>query len=272
MSTNMSARPISAAERVDDTEAAGSTAQPNLAPPLPPCLVVDAAWEHFAERGLAAWEAGQRTDALTCLRRVARLSAAFAEADPRRIAARASLAAAESVEAPGASAALADAAAAWDMAAPWVAAMTPAHKPRSSLYHHRLERKHVGAYAEIARQGYRRLLDGGRAACLNNLALARAAAGALEEAQAMLREAARLRERALGARDLGALRILSNLADVAAARSDSGAAADCRRRASAIAARQPIAPLDRFRRHRPQRMTDVRRLEAAVLLVPVLRG
>lgn len=239
---------------------------------VPPCLAADASWEHFAECGLAAWEAERRAEALAYLQTAARLSTAFSERDPRRVAALASLAAVESAAESGtqATTALADAAAAWDRASAWVAAMAPDHKPRSSLYHHRLERKHPGAYEDIARQGYHRLMAGGRAACLNNLALGLAAADARTEAETMLREAAELRETALGARDAGAMRMFANLGDLLAALGDP-AAADCRRRVEEIAARHPIPALERWRRHRPPRMTDSRRLEAAVLLIPVLR-
>lgn len=250
---------------MDDTAPAG--------PAVPPCLAADASWEHFAECGLAAWEADRQAEALAYLRTAARLSTVFAEGDPRRVAAVASLAAVESTADSGgrATTTLANAVAAWDLASTWVAAMAPGHKPRSSLYHHRLERKHPGAYADIARQGYRRLLAGGRAACLNNLALGLAAAGAWAESETMLREAAEQREAALGARDAGAMRMFANLAGLLAARGDSAAAADYRQRMHAIAARHPIAALERWRSHRPPRMTDVRRLEAAVLLIPVLR-
>ncbi len=240
---------------------------------MPPCLVTDIAWEHLAECGLAAWEADQTDEALACLRAATRISAALAEADPRRIAALASLAAVEAATGFGGDArpALAMAAASWDQAEAWVSAMTPEHKPRSSLYHHRLEHKHAGAYADVARHGYRRLLGAGRAACLNNLALYLASAGAQREVETMLREAADLRESALGARDMGAMRILANLADLLGARGDLAATADCLERARAIAARRPIATLERWRSHRTPRMTDSRRLEAAVLLIPTLK-
>jgi tetratricopeptide (TPR) repeat protein len=254
MSMNTSAPPISAA---DPASAA------------PPCLTVEAAWEHFAECGLAAWEADRTQEAAACLRTAATLAAAFADTDPRRAAALTSLAAVEADSGSDAAAALADTLPAWDRAEAWISAMAPDHKPRSSLFHHRLEQKHAGAYAEIARAGYRRLLGGGRAACLNNLALR--LTGSPAEAAAMLREAARLREIALGARDVGAMRILANLADLLAGQGDLAAAADCRRRAAEIAARHPIPALERWRSRRPPRLTDSRRLEAAVLLIPVLR-
>jgi hypothetical protein len=258
---------------MDDMATADRPARAALAPALPPCLVADVALEHFAECGLAAWEADQADEALTWFRAAMRLSAALAEADPRRISALASLAAVEAATHARGDAAmmLGEAVAAWDAAQAWVSAMTPEHKPRSSLYHHRLERKHAGAYAEIARHGCRRLLDAGRAACMNNLALCLASAGAQGDAEAMLREAADLRERALGARDIGVMRILASLADLLDARGDLAEAAAARARARAILARRPISTLERWRRHRTGRMTDSRRLEAAVLLVPVLQ-
>ncbi len=256
MSMNTSAPPISAA----DPACAAA-----------PCLTLEGAWEHFAECGLAAWEADRTQEAAACLRTAATLAAAFADTDPRRAAAMTSLAAveADSGSDAAAAAALADALPVWDRAEAWVSAMAPDHKPRSSLFHHRLEQKHAGAYADIARAGYRRLLGGGRAACLNNLALRLADSPA--EAAAMLREAARLRETALGARDIGAMRILANRADLLAGQGDLAAAADCRRRAAEIAARRPIPALERWHSRRSPRLTDSRRLEAAVLLIPVLR-
>jgi hypothetical protein len=241
---------------------------------MPPCLVADCAWECLAESGLAAWEAERPDEALACLRAATRVSAALADADPRRVAALASLAAVEAAtrRSADAAAALGQTVTAWDAAQAWISAMTPEHKPRSSLYHLRLERKHPGTYAEIGRQECRRHLGAGRAASLNNLALCLAGVGARVEAEALLREAAGLRESALGARDAGVMRILANLADILDARGDTTAAADCRECLRAIAARGPIATLERWRSYRPSRMTDTRRLQAAVLLVPVLQS
>ena len=248
-----------------------------LAPPLPPCLVVDVLWETFAEEGAVAFEEDRPGDALALWRVAERMATAFADADPRRGASLANLAAAmdagvNSTDAPQPiEAHYRRALACWDQTPDWVDRMAPDHKPHSSLYHHRLERKYAGAYAEIARRGYRQVAGGGRAACLGNLAGLLYRLGRTGEAEALYREAIALRESGLGARDVGAMHLLETLADLLAAGSRSDDAEAARAKADAIAANYPLTPRRRWLSEKPARMSDTRRLLAAVYLTPVIR-
>jgi tetratricopeptide (TPR) repeat protein len=238
------------------------------AAPLPACRAADAAWEDLTERATTAWESGRHDEALDCYRSAAAIASAFAAADPRSAAARANLAAAQAEVAGRAAkpSALSDAALAWERARSWIDTMTVDHKPRSSLFHHRLERKHPGAYQESARHGYRRMLEGGRAACLNNLANCLAAAGRTAEAEALYREALPLRRAAFGARDIGVMRILENLAALLRGRDRGDEPQVLREEAKHIRQRDPLPPVRRWVSQRPQRFADVRYLLSAAYL------
>jgi tetratricopeptide (TPR) repeat protein len=269
----MSARPISAADPAQD--GVPSPPCPD-APPLPACLLADLLWESFTEEGAAAFADGRAAEALAAWRLADRLAVAFPAADPRRAAALANLAAVTEQAAADATADIVEslyrrALARWGAVPGWIERMTPERAARSSLFHHRMERKHRAVYQRVARDGHGRLAAGGRAACLGNLAGLLQRVGRTREAEALYREAIALRGPALGARDAGLLALLENLAALLIAEGRLDEAEPIRARADAIAANAPLTPRRRWASDKPVRMSDARRLLAAVYLTPIVR-
>lgn len=265
----MSGPPISAA---DGPSPEGATPAAETRAPLPPCLLVDVLWESFAASGAAALAAGPREPARAAWRTAVRLAAAFAPADPRRAASLGAAAALGAVDAAGGAVREADlraAVAAWRLVPLWVAGMRVERKPRSSLFHQRMERRHAVAYDEAARAGYRRLAEGGLAAALANLAELLRTQRRTAQAEAFYREAIAARRSALGGRDAALAGLLDRLAALRAP-ADPEEAHRLAGEAAAILRNGPVEPLERWARDRPARMSDLRRLLAAVYLAPVI--
>ena len=224
-------------------------------------------WEARVRDGLAAFQAGRVDKAYAAWRSAAAIARAFDADDPRRAASRTHLAlchAATGNDA-GARRAFRRALRAWAASDAWIARMALPQRARSSGFHLRLEQKNPGGYDAVARAGYARLLGAGRAAALAGGAyLARDPAAVLEQAQA-------LRSDGLGRRDLDQAPICRALAELAEAEGDDTAALEARRRVEEIE-RDPV-------RFGPERLgslaedqvpADLRRLEAAVYLTPVV--
>ena len=224
-------------------------------------------WEARVRDGLAAFQAGCVEEAYTAWRSAAAIARAFDAADPRRAASRTHLALCHAAAGNDAAAgrAFRRAFSAWEVAEDWVGRMALPQRARSSAFHLRLEQKNPGGYDAIARAGYGRLLGAGRAAALASGAhLARNSAATLEEAQS-------LRAAGLGRRDGDQAPICRALAAVREAAGDDAAALDARQRVEEIE-RDPVhfgperlAPLAEG-----QVPSDLRRLEAAVYLTPVV--
>ena len=224
-------------------------------------------WEARTLDGLAAFRAGRIGAAYAAWRSAAAIARAFAPDDPRRAASRTHLALcrAASGDAAAARRAFRRALRAWEAAETWVARMDIGQRARSSVFHLRLERKHPGGYESIARAGFARLLGAGRAASHAGCAhLARDPAAALEEAQEK-------RAAGLSWRDADQAALWRALAALRQTAGDGAAAGDARQRAEAIE-RDPV-------RFGPERLSavaddgspsDLRRLEAAVYLTPVV--
>lgn len=158
----------------------------------------------------------------------------------------------------------------WAAVPGWVERMVPEREARSSLFHHRMERKHRSAYEDIAREGYLRLAEGARAACLGNLAGLLAGLGRRQEAEALYREAIAARAPAFGARDAGLMHLCTDLADLL---TDAGRTADAekvRAKAAAVAANSPLTAQRRWAGEKPARMSDARKLLAAAYLTPII--
>lgn len=211
---------------------AGRTIDPD--PPLPPCLLVDLLWEQFAEQGADAFAAGRAAEAAALWRVAGRLAAAFAAADPRRAASLAGLGLAHRLDGDlgGAEALHRAALAAWSGVDAWLDRMRPGPRPRSTAQHFRLEKIFRAQHAALARAEHRRLADAGVAASLSNLA-------------SLLLERGRAAE-----------------------------AGEMDERASALRAAAP-GPVpggrERFRAERSAAPSDLRKLQAAVYLLPILR-
>ena len=230
-------------------------------------MAADRRWEARVSEGLAAFRAGRIEEAYAAWRSASAIGRAFAADDPRRAASRTHLALCHAAQGDTASArrAFRRALQAWEAADAWVARMVLPQRARSSGFHLRLEAKHRRSYDALARLEFARLLGAGRGAALAGGAhLARDPAAVLAEAQ-------ELRLSGLGRRDGDQAPICRALAAFKASEGDETAARDARQRAEAIE-RDPVS-------FGPDRLSplgevevpaDLRRLEAAVYLTPVV--
>ena len=224
-------------------------------------------WEARVLAGLAAFRAGRIGPSYTAWRSAAAIARAFAADDPRRAASRTHLALCHAAagDAQAARRAFRRALRAWEAADEWVARMAIPQRARSSGFHLRLQAKHPGAYDAVARAGFARLLGAGRAAALAGSAhLAHNPAAPLEEAQEQ-------RAGGLSWRETDQVAIWRALAALREEAGDGAAALDARHRADGIE-RDPVS-------FGPERLatatagepaSDLRRLEAAVYLTPVV--
>ncbi len=230
-------------------------------------LQVEQRWEVRTLGGLAAFRENRVAEAYTAWRAAAANTRAFVADDPRRAASRTHLALCHGAAGDAAAArrGFRRALQAWDAATLWVARMEIGQRARSSSFHLRLALKHPGGYDALARAEFTRLLGAGRAAALAGGAhLARDPAAALEEAQAR-------RSEGLGYRDADLAAILRALAALRLEAGDEAAALDARRRAEAIE-RDPVdfGPARLAAGPDGRAQNDLRRLEAAVYLTPVV--
>ena len=230
-------------------------------------MAADRRWEARALEGLAAFRAGRIDAAYAAWRSAAAIARAFDDDDPRRAASRTHLALCHAAggDARKARRAFRRSLRAWGAAEAWVARMALPQRARSSGFHLRLEAKHRPSYDALARVELAKLLGAGRAAALAGGAhLGRDPAAALEEAQA-------LRATGLGRRDADQAPICRALAALRAEAGDDAAALEARQRAEAIE-RDPVSfgPDRLAGASAGETMRDLRRLEAAVYLSPVV--
>ncbi len=230
-------------------------------------MSADRRWEARTLEGLAAFQEGRIEEAYAAWRSAAAIGRAFDTDDPRRAASRTHLALCHAAQGNAASArrAFRRALRAWEAAEAWIARMALPQRARSSGFHLRLEAKHRRRYDALARVEFAKLLGAGRGAALAGGAhLARNPAAALEEAQ-------ELRLSGLGWRDSDQAPICRVLAALKAQAGDETAAQDARQRAEAIE-RDPVSfgPDRLAAASEDQTMSDLRRLEAAVYLTPVV--
>ena len=229
----------------------------------------DQRWEARVRDGLAAFHAGRVDEAYAAWRSAAAIAR---EPSPRttRAGRRAGLISPSAMPRPATTLAgrraFRRALRAWEAAEGWVARMAVPQRARSSGFHLRLQAKHPGGYDTVARAEFTKLLGAGRAAALTGGAhLARSPAAALEAAQAK-------RAAGLSWREADQVAIWRALAVLREEAGDGAAALDARQRAEAIE-RDPgelRAGASRRRSRRARRPSDLRRLEAAVYLTPVV--
>ena len=224
-------------------------------------------WEARVREGLAAFRDGRIEEAYAAWRSAAAIARAFDADDPRRAASRTHLALCHAAAGDAAKSrrAFRRALRSWEAAEQWVARMAVEQRARSSGFHLRLQAKHPGRYDAVARAGYARLLGAGRAAALAGSAhLARNPAAPLEEAQEQ-------RAGGLSWREADQVAIWRALAALWEEAGDGAAALDARRRAEAIE-RDPVSfgPERLVAASGGETVSDLRRLEAAVYLTPVV--
>ena len=236
-----------------------------------PCLLVDVLWEQFAAQAGARLETGDEVAApwLTG----ATLSQAFDEADPRRAASLHGLAAIarEVGDMAGAEARYRDAVAAWERVPEWVSQMDVEFSARSVSMHIRLEMKRTEELRRLKRSINANFAEGGLAATLGNLAELLHTTGRCDEAEPLYRRARELREKSLSHREAGVAIICDNLADLLEDAGRHGEAEEPRARAREIDAEPFHTGIEGFRKKSWRKMTDTRKLTAAVYLAPPCR-
>ncbi len=236
-----------------------------------PCLLVDFLWEQFAEEAADSFEAGVEIEPLW--RTGATLSQAFDEADPRRAASLHCLAAIarEAGDTADAEARYRDAIAAWERVPEWVSQMDVEFTGRSASMHIRLEMKRTEELRKLKRSINTTLAEGGLAATLNNFAELLHTMGRTDEAEPFYRQAREMRAKSLSHREAGVAIICDNLADLLEEAGRHNEAEEPRARAREIDAEPFHAGIEDFRRKRWRKMTDTRKLTAAVYLAPPCR-
>ncbi|MDP6843409.1 MAG: tetratricopeptide repeat protein [Rhodospirillales bacterium] len=249
------------------------SAMPISAPesPLPPCLLIDCLWEYFAEEAGTCLENGEEDTALW--RTGAALSEAFAETDPRRAASLHCLAviARDAGDMAATEALYHQAIAAWERAPEWVSEMHIEFVARSASMHIRLEMKRSEELRALKRSINTTMAEGGLAAALNNLAELLHANGRADEAEPLYVRAREMRAKSLSHREAGVAVICDNLADLLEADGRREEAVEPRGKAREIDAEPHRAGAEYFRQQRWNKMTDIRKLTAAVYLAPPCR-
>ena len=229
-------------------------------------------WDALSAAALEAYRAARRAEAVHLWRRAGALARDFPQGDPRRAASRNNSALALLIDGnhDGAALALSAALGAWDAALAWTRSMRVGAAARSSLFHQRMEQRHVAAYGDVRRARHRGFLGGAAALTRFNLAIARLFLDDDEAADALLEAALAGRERAFGPNDTEAVeiaRVLSGRADIAG---DDARMALYDARIEAAAAHRARDALDAWRREQPLETNDTRRLLAAGYLTAMV--
>ena len=238
---------------------------------MPPCLLVDFLWEEFAEEAAARLD--NATEDSMLWRTGANLSEGFEESDPRRAASLHFLAmiARDEGDLSRAEALYREAIAAWERAPEWISKMGIEFVARSASMHIRLEMKRSEELRALKRSINRTLAEGGLAAGLNNLAEVLHAAGRTEEAEPLYQRAREMRAKSLSHREAGVASTCENLADLLEEAGRPEEAREPRSRAREIEAEPFHAGAEAFRAQPWHKMTDIRKLTAAVYFTPLRR-
>ena len=235
---------------------------------MSPCLLIDYLWEEFSEEAGACLASGSPDSSLW--RTGAALSEGFGESDPRRAASlhcRAVIAREEG-DIAGAEALFREAISAWERAPEWIADMAIEFVARSASMHIRLEMKRSEELRNLKRSINRTLAEGGLAAVIGNLAETLHASGRVDEAEPLYVQAREMRAKSLSHREAGVAVICDNLADLLEAEGRPEEAKEPRSRAREIDAEPHHANVQGFRAQPWHKMTDIRKLTAAVYLAP----
>ncbi|MBT5676088.1 MAG: tetratricopeptide repeat-containing protein [Rhodospirillaceae bacterium] len=235
---------------------------------MPPCILIDYLWEYFAEQAGACLANGNPDNSFW--RTGAVLSECFGGTDPRRAASlhcRAVIAR-ENGDFAGAEALYREAITAWERAPEWIADMAIEFVARSASMHIRLEMKRTEELKSLKRSVNRTLAEGGLAAVLGNLAEMLHAEGRIDEAEPLYVQAREMRAKSLSHREVGVAVICDNLADLLEAEGRPEEAKEPRNRARKIDAEPHHTNAQGFAAQVWHKMTDIRKLTAAVYLAP----
>ena len=222
-------------------------------------------WDALSAAALDAYRAARRGEAVHLWRRAAALAEDFPDGDPRRAASRNNSALALLIDQDhaGAVRALSSALASWDAALEWTRSMKVSAAARSSLYHQRMEQRHVAAYADVRRARHREFLAGAAALTRFNLAIARLFLDDDETADALFAAALAERERAFGPNNAEVVEIARVLSGRADAAGDDSRMSLYDARIEAAAGNRARDVLDVWRGEQPLEMNDTRRLLGA---------
>ena len=229
-------------------------------------------WDAFSAAALEAYRAARREEAVHLWRQAGALAAAFPAGDPRRAASENNGAIAFLIDQDhkGAAAALSSALDAWEAALAWTGGMTVSSVARSSLFHQRMEQRHVETYGDVRRARHREFLTGAAALTRFNLAVARLFLDEDEAADRLLETALEERERAFGPNNPEVAEIARVLAGKADAGEDDERMARFDEKIRTVAENRSTDVLDAWRREQPLDMTDTRRLLAATYLTAIV--
>ena len=229
-------------------------------------------WDALSAAALDAYRAVRRAEAAHLWRRAGALAKGFPEGDPRRAASENNTALALLIDQDhdGAAPALSSALSAWESALEWTRGMAVAAVARSSLFHQRLEQRHVRVYGDVRRARHREFLTGALALTRFNLAIARLFQDDDETADRLLTTALAEREQAFGPNNpevVAIARVLSGRADAAG---DDSRTALYDAKIEAAGGGPATDALDAWRREQPLEMNDTRRLLAAGYLTAIV--
>ncbi|MDE0705838.1 MAG: hypothetical protein OXH59_19170 [Rhodospirillaceae bacterium] len=229
-------------------------------------------WDAFSAAALEAYRAARREEAVHLWRRAGALAQNFPAGDPRRAASdnNAALALLIDQDHEGAAAALTAALGAWDAALDWTGGMAVSPVARSSLFHQRLEQRHVETYGDVRRARHRAFLTGAAALTRFNLGIARLFLDEDEAAGRLLETALEQRERAFGPNNPEVAEIARVLSASADSAGDDARMARFDDKIRAVAENRATDVLDAWRKEQPHEMTDTRRLLAATYLTAIV--
>lgn len=229
-------------------------------------------WDAFSAAALEAYRAARREEAVHLWRRAGALAQNFPAGDPRRTASdnNAALALLIDQDHEGAAAALTAALGAWDAALDWTGGMAVSPVARSSLFHQRLEQRHIETYGDVRRARHRAFLTGAAALTRFNLGIARLFLDEDEAAGRLLETALEQRERAFGPNNPEVAEIARVLSASADSAGDDARMARFDDKIRAVAENRATDVLDAWRKEQPHEMTDTRRLLAAAYLTAIV--
>ena len=229
-------------------------------------------WDALSAAALDAYRSARREEAVHLWCQAGTLARGFPEGDPRRAASEnnSALALLINQDHDGAVPALSSALASWDAALEWTQSMAVSAAARSSLFHQRMEQRHVAAYGDVRRARHREFLTGAAALTRFNLAIARLFLDDDENADALLTAALAEREQAFGPNNTEVVEIARVLSGRADAAGDDARMALYDARIQAAAGNRARDVLDIWRREQPLETTDTRRLLAAGYLTAIV--
>ncbi|MDE0717268.1 MAG: hypothetical protein OXH64_04930 [Rhodospirillaceae bacterium] len=229
-------------------------------------------WEALSAAALEAYRAARREEAVHLWRRAGALAREFPAGDPRRAASANNDALALLIDQAheSAAAALTSTLTAWDDALDWTDGMAVSPVARSSMFHQRLEQRHVETYGDVRRARHRAFLTGAAALTRFNLGIARLFLDEDEAAETLLQEALAERERAFGPNNPEVAEIARVLSGKADAAEDDARMALYDGKIRTVAENRATDMLEAWRREQPHEMTDTRRLLAAAYLTAIV--